>query len=234
MRNEARGIFAYTGRLRSGARDKPAIASRLPAVMGCSGRNARNQVATEAATLAGWIRSSDTASLLSGVDAAQAGGLSGLPMIHGLGDDRIRTLVNGVPVTAACPMHMNPPLSYIDPAAISRVETLPGVTPVRLGGDSIAGTIEVESAPPSFAVARKSAVDPTRLEPPTPGYSLLDLCTAYVWRNFRLAIAVSDLLDRRYANPLGGTWQSARYAPGYGRGRIPASGGSGQIARYRL
>lgn len=118
---------------------------------GVAGEMPEIQVATEADTLAGWIRSSDTASLLSGVDAAQAGGLSGLPMIHGLGDDRIRTLVNGVPVTAACPMHMNPPLSYIDPAAISRVEILPGVTPVRLGGDSIAGTIEVESAPPSFA-----------------------------------------------------------------------------------
>jgi hypothetical protein len=63
---------------------------------------------------AGQVSSSDTASLLSGVDSAQAGGVSGLPMIHGLGDDRIRTLVDGVPVAAACPMHMNPPLSYID------------------------------------------------------------------------------------------------------------------------
>jgi iron complex outermembrane receptor protein len=99
----------------------------------------------------GWISSSDTASLLSGVDIAQAGGVSGLPMMHGLGDDRIRTLVNGVPVAAACPMHMNPPLSYIDPSNAARIEILPGVTPVRLGGDSIAGTIEIESAPPAFA-----------------------------------------------------------------------------------
>jgi iron complex outermembrane recepter protein len=109
-------------------------------------------VAAEADALAaGWISGSDTASLLSGVDAAQAGGLSGLPMIHGLGDDRIRILVNGVPVGAACPMHMNPPLSYIDPSNVARIEILPGVTPVRLGGDSIAGTIQVESAPLNFA-----------------------------------------------------------------------------------
>ena len=40
-------------------------------------------------------------------------------MIHGLGDDRNLTLVNGVPVSAACPMHMNPPLSYIDPANVA-------------------------------------------------------------------------------------------------------------------
>jgi iron complex outermembrane receptor protein len=108
------------------------------------------------ALAAGQISSSDTSSLLSGVDSAQAGGVSGLPMIHGLGDDRIRTLINGVPVAAACPMHMNPPLSTIDPSVVARIEILPGVTPVRLGGDSIAGTIEVDSAPPAFAAADDS------------------------------------------------------------------------------
>jgi iron complex outermembrane receptor protein len=105
---------------------------------------------------AGQISSSDTASLLSGIDVAQAGGVSGLPMIHGLGDDRIRTLVNGVPVTATCPMHMNPPLSYMDPSNVARIEILPGVTPVSFGGDSIAGTIQVESAPPTFAATEGS------------------------------------------------------------------------------
>ncbi len=77
-------------------------------------------------------------------------------MIHGLGDDRIRTLVNGVPVAAACPMHMNPPLSYIDPANVSRIDVLPGVTPVSFGGDSIGGTILVESAPPIFAATNQA------------------------------------------------------------------------------
>lgn len=112
---------------------------------------------------AGQISSSDTASLLSGVDSAQAGGVSGLAVIHGLGDDRIRTLVNGVPVAAACPMHMNPPLSYIDPSNVARIEILPGVTPVRLGGDSIAGTVQVESAPPTFAATDGSIVHAGRV-----------------------------------------------------------------------
>jgi iron complex outermembrane recepter protein len=107
--------------------------------------------ATADALAAKRISSSDTVSLLSGVDAAAAGGVSSLPMIHGLGDDRIRTLVNGVPVAAACPMHMNPPLSYIDPANVARISVLPGITPVSLGGDSIGGTILVESTPPIFA-----------------------------------------------------------------------------------
>jgi iron complex outermembrane recepter protein len=102
---------------------------------------------------AGRLISRDTASLLSGVDAAAAGAVSSLPMIRGLGDDRLRTLVNGVPIAAACPMHMNPPLSYIDPANVAQVRVLPGVTPVSLGGDSIGGSILVESAPPTFAAA---------------------------------------------------------------------------------
>jgi len=102
---------------------------------------------------AGQVMSSDTASLLSGIDATQGGGAAGLPMIHGLGDDRIRTLVNGVPVASACPMHMNPPLSYIAPSNVDHIDIMPGVTPVRLGGDSIGGTIQVESAPPVFAAS---------------------------------------------------------------------------------
>jgi iron complex outermembrane receptor protein len=136
----------------------------LPLVIACSfgwspacAETPEVLVEAEADALAsGWISGSDTASLLSGVDSAQAGGVSGLPMIHGLGDDRIRILVNGVPVGAACPMHLNPPLSYIDPSNVARIEILPGVTPVRLGGDSIAGTIQVESAAPTFVATGDS------------------------------------------------------------------------------
>jgi iron complex outermembrane recepter protein len=65
------------------------------------------------------------------------------------------------------------------------------------------------------AAARKTAVDPTRLEPPTPGYSLVDLRTTYKWRNLRLDFAIANLLDHRYAGPLGGTWQSALYPLGF-------------------
>ena len=116
------------------------------------------EASADAALAARRVSSSDTASLLAGVDSAQAGGVSSLPMLQGLGDDRIRSLVNGVPIAAACPMHMNPPLSYIDPTNASRLEIMPGVTPVSLGGDSIGGTILVESAPPRFA-ATNDAVE---------------------------------------------------------------------------
>src|ERR1700676_5085323 len=117
------------------------------------------EATADAATLAASrVSSSDTASLLASIDSAQAGGVSSLPMLHGLGDDRIRTLVNGVPIAAACPMHMNPPLSYIDPANASRITVVPGVTPVSLGGDSIGGTILVDSVRPKFA-ATNGAVE---------------------------------------------------------------------------
>jgi len=119
--------------------------------------------ATADALAAQLVSSSDTASLLTGIDSAQAGAVSSLPTIHGLGDDRIRTLVNGVPVAAACPMHMNPPLSYIDPTNVARIEVLPGVTPVSLGGDSIGGTIVVDSSAPNFAATDHSIASDARM-----------------------------------------------------------------------
>jgi iron complex outermembrane receptor protein len=147
------------------------VSMTLPVVIACSPGRAPASTETREivvtgeveAFAAGQISSSDTASLLSGVDSAQAGGVSGLPMIRGLGDDRIRILVNGVPVAAACPMHMNPPLSYVDPSNVAGIEILPGVTPVRVGGDSIAGTIQVESAPPTFAATDNSIVHSGRI-----------------------------------------------------------------------
>jgi iron complex outermembrane recepter protein len=127
----------------------------------CRAQSSLDQITIEAeaearALATGWVSTSDTASLLSGIDSAPAGGVSSQPTIHGLGDDRVRTLVNGVPIAAACPMHMNPPLSYTDPLNVARVEVLPGVTPVSLGGDSIGGTILVESAAPIFAATDRS------------------------------------------------------------------------------
>ena len=96
----------------------------------------------------------DTSSLLRsvpGVSVNAAGGVSSLPSIHGLADDRILSLVDGVQVNAACPNHMNPPFSYIEPAHIDKIEVFSGIAPVSRGGDSIGGTISVESPAPVFA-----------------------------------------------------------------------------------
>ncbi len=88
-----------------------------------------------------------------GVSIFKAGGVSGLPVINGLNDDRVKVLVNGMVVTSACANHMNPPLSYADPSQIAYVEVLSGATPVSKGGDSLGGTVIVESLPPHFTGA---------------------------------------------------------------------------------
>jgi len=99
---------------------------------------------------------SDTASLLKnipGVSIYGAGGVSSLPSIHGLADDRLRIKVDGMDLISACGNHMNAPLSYIDPSNVSRATVFAGITPVSVGGDSIGGTVLVESARPEFAEA---------------------------------------------------------------------------------
>lgn len=111
----------------------------------------------DAATLAPYrAATSDTASLLDrlpGVSLYGAGGVSSLPVIRGLADDRIRIKVDGMDLISSCANHMNPPLSYIDPTNVGSVMLFAGITPVSVGGDSIAGTILVNSVAPEFAKA---------------------------------------------------------------------------------
>ena len=96
----------------------------------------------------------DSASLikdLSGVSTNYNGGIATLPSIHGLADTRVKTDVDGMTITSACPNHMNPALSYMDTSELSFMEVIAGITPVSEGGDSIAGTIIVKSKAPKFA-----------------------------------------------------------------------------------
>lgn len=120
---------------------------------------------TDAQTLSGMhlgedylthLRSStnDTAKLLQGIPGLNvngAGGVSSLPVIHGLADDRLRIRVDGMDLVSACGNHMNPPLSYIDPANVESINVFAGIAPVSMGGDSIGGTIQVDSPDPEFA-----------------------------------------------------------------------------------
>ncbi len=100
----------------------------------------------------------DSASLLSnipGVSINQTGGVSSFPSIRGLADDRLRIKVDGIDLTATCPNHMNPPLSYIPPSNIEVIDVYAGVSPVSQGGDSIGGSIIVQSTQPAFASSNK-------------------------------------------------------------------------------
>ena len=88
---------------------------------------------------------------LPGVSMRGNGELATIPLLHGLGDERTKVVVNGMTISASCPNHMNPPLSYIDPSQVAEVDVMAGITPVSMGGDSIGGTISIDSPPPVFA-----------------------------------------------------------------------------------
>ncbi|ARN80957.1 TonB-dependent receptor [Methylocystis bryophila] len=99
-------------------------------------------------------RTSDTAQLLRDVPGAAVynnGGVSGLPVLDGLGDDRLHVTIGGVPVLSACANHMNPPLSYIAPFQVGDIRVFNNIVPVSVGGDSVGGAILVDPAPPAFA-----------------------------------------------------------------------------------
>jgi iron complex outermembrane receptor protein len=104
---------------------------------------------------------SDTARMLSdvpGLSLNGAGGVSSLPSIHGLADDRLRIQVDGMDLIASCPNHMNPALSYIVPSNVGVLKVYAGITPVSAGGDSIGGTIIAESRAPEFAAPGQAAL----------------------------------------------------------------------------
>ncbi len=107
-----------------------------------------NQIARRRAS------TSDAARLLEdapGISLYNAGGVSSLPAINGLADDRLRIKVDGMDLIASCPNHMNSPLSYVDPTQLQSIQVYPGVSPVSVGGDSIGGSVVVKSASPDFA-----------------------------------------------------------------------------------
>ena len=129
--------------------------------------------------LAGAVpHAADTVQLLErtpGVSFYEAGGVSRLPALHGMADDRVNILLGGVSVTAACANHMNSPLSYMDPNNVGKIEVLAGVTPVSKGGDSIGGSILVEPKAPIFASAAPApgvapAGAPGAAAPPPPAF----------------------------------------------------------------
>jgi len=101
-------------------------------------------------------RSRNSAELLQdtpGVSLRENGQLASIPFLHGLGDDRAKLIVDGMTVSSACANHMNPPLSYVAPSHAAEVTVMAGITPVSLGGDSLGGTVTVESPQPVFAAA---------------------------------------------------------------------------------
>ena len=106
--------------------------------------------------------SSDTAKLLedtAGVNVQTGGGVSSLPVVNGLADDRLLIYVDNMIICSACANHMNPPLSYMPASSVGNIYVNAGLIPVSKGGDSIGGLIQVESQPPLFAVDDKTRTE---------------------------------------------------------------------------
>lgn len=85
------------------------------------------------------------------ISVNQAGTVSNLPVIRGMADHRLNVEMDGMPLLASCPNHMNSPLSYLSPSQVDSVTIFPSITPVSLGGDSLGGTISVNSGTTFFA-----------------------------------------------------------------------------------
>ncbi|UMM63938.1 TonB-dependent receptor [Aristophania vespae] len=99
-------------------------------------------------------QNADTTSLfrdVPGFSSYSAGGLSSLPVLNGMADDRLATYIDGIRVGADCPNHMNPAFSQIDMDSIASSKATGGITSVSEGGDSIGGSISVERKDPQFA-----------------------------------------------------------------------------------
>ena len=103
----------------------------------------------------------DTATLMTNVSgvAFQVGGaVSSIPVIRGLADNRINTLVDGVDAIPACPNHMNTPLSYVDPSSIKSMTVYKSYKPVSIGLNSIGGAIVASTGEPTFAEEGESLI----------------------------------------------------------------------------
>jgi iron complex outermembrane receptor protein len=103
------------------------------------------------------LRAVDAADLLRlepGLAVVRNGPQTGILQMRGLSGDRVRINVDGLTITPACPNHMDPPLHYANPRAVERVRVIAGVTPVSQGGDSLAGTVNLESPDPAFPTSQ--------------------------------------------------------------------------------
>lgn len=103
----------------------------------------------------------DGASMLGNTPGAailRNGPQTGIVQLHGLSGDRVKISVDGATITPACPNHMDPPLHYASRGSMDTLAVMAGITPVSLGGDSIAGTVVVRSPDPRFATAEEQSI----------------------------------------------------------------------------
>ncbi len=120
----------------------PERRSGLPGDTSVNLRNLRGAALQDAAA---WLAASPGAAVV------RNGPQTGIVQLRGLANERVKIRVDGMEITPACPNHMDPPLHYAPVAQLGRLEVLPGIIPVSMGGDSLAGTVNAETPPPVFS-----------------------------------------------------------------------------------
>lgn len=132
----------------------PAVEATLPEVQVSAQRPFVPQSSQSVDLSTGRVHSvRDSAALLESVPGAAVvrnGSQTGIVQLRGLFGDRVNVLVDGMHITPACPNHMDPPLHYITAAGLASLDVIAGISPVSMGGDSIAGSVIAKSAAPSF------------------------------------------------------------------------------------
>lgn len=109
----------------------------------------------------GNAHSADVSDLLTGqlgYTRYMAGGVANLPVLNGMADDRVATIVDGMRMGDGCPNHMNPIMSYVDPDSVSAAQAIAGITPVSEGGDSTGGSILIKRRPLEFSKSHAAIV----------------------------------------------------------------------------
>lgn len=192
--------------------------------------SARGDARIDTASLARMrAATNDTASLLdriAGGASMAAGGISGLPVLDGMADDRLNVVVDGMSIVPACANHMNPPLSYIAPTHVESIEVDRGVAPVSLGGDSIGGSIVVKSPGPRFAGPGQTSIeDGTASAYARSNGNAMGASLSANWANQALALGYSGSTARADDYTAGGNFHAAGPAfaanPSVGNQSIP-------------
>ena len=97
--------------------------------------------------------SPDTSQLLKKVPGANVNGngpLSGIPQYRGMFGARIGFVINGALLAPAGPNWMDPPLSYVAPAQLVKLEVYRGIAPVSVPQETIGGAIISETVSADF------------------------------------------------------------------------------------
>lgn len=103
------------------------------------------------------VPAADGAALLKtipGISVTRKGGVSGDPLLRGLGGSRLAIMADGDFLYGGCGGRMDPPTAYIYPDAYDKVEVIKGPQSVRFGTALISGAVNFSRQTPRLSEAK--------------------------------------------------------------------------------